>query len=300
MAERLKRAAALGLFDGVHIGHREIAAQSAAQAGNGLIPSVFTFISGTIGEKRGEPLEYIYTEAYKRKQLKALGIEEIYSESFDNLRDMSGEEFVSEILVRRMNAGYIICGRDFRFGKGASCGFNELSELGRKYGFTAAAAEDVKSNGRTVSSKEIRELLKSGNPVRAAELLGDEYTVSGEIVHGKEIGRALDFPTVNQIYEPGQLVPKHGVYASQIELSGRLYDSVTNIGVKPTIDGERMPLAETHILDFSGNLYGSYAEVKIKRFMRSEMKFDSLRALKAAIEADIEHCREYLQNKTKG
>ncbi len=291
MTEKRKRAAALGLFDGVHIGHRRVIQNAVLSAEKGFIPSVFTFGGGTLGEKRGAPVEYIYSDCYKEKLLKSLGISEIFSEDFGGLRDMSGEEFAEKILVNRLDAGYVVCGRDFRFGRGASCGVNELAELGRRYGFEVCISEDVSFEGAKISSKGIRELLKEGCPAKAAELLGGDYTVYGEVVYGKQIGRTLDFPTINQHFGEGQLVPRFGVYATQTVIDGRTYSSVTNIGVKPTIEGGRAPLAETHILDYSGNLYGKTLAVAVKKFLRQEMKFNSLAELKSAIQSDIEQCR---------
>ncbi|MBE6862703.1 MAG: riboflavin biosynthesis protein RibF [Ruminococcus sp.] len=291
MTENRKRAIALGLFDGVHIGHRRVIQSAVSAAEKGFIPSVFTFGGGTLGEKRGAPVEYIYSDRYKEKLLESLGICEIFSEDFGNLRDMSGDEFAEKILADRLSAGYVVCGRDFRFGKGASCGVNELAELGRRYSFEVCISEDVSFEGEKISSKSIRELLKDGKPERSSELLGGDYTVFGEVVYGKQIGRTLDFPTINQHFGEGQLVPRFGVYATQTVIDGKAYYSVTNIGVKPTIEGGRAPLAETHILDYSGNLYGKTLAVAVKKFLRQEMKFNSLAELKSAISADIERCR---------
>lgn len=287
-----RRAVALGLFDGVHVGHRKVIGYTAELEKNGLIPTVFTFNNETIGIKHNQMLEYIYSDAYKAELMKNLGICEIYSSDFNTLKDMNGEEFASEILVNRLNAGYVICGRDFHFGKNAVCGGKELAELGRQYGFSVSITDDVQICGKTVSSNAIRAHLKNGEVDVLPELLGDEYTVSGEVVYGNQIGRTLDFPTINQPYKKGQLVPKHGVYSSSVKIDGKSYKSVTNIGVKPTIEGERAPLAETHIIDYSGNLYGMTLDVKIKEFMRSEQKFSSFGALKSAVMADIEYCKK--------
>lgn len=280
-----KRAVALGIFDGVHLGHRAVMKMTE----NNGIPAVFTFNNTSLRTKQGRMIEYIYTDVQKAAIIGSLGIKEIFSEDFSGLRDMSGEEFAREILAKRLNASSVSCGGDFRFGYRASCGIAELSELGRKYGFSVKIAEDVTVDGEIVSSNNIRRLLKDGDPERASRLLGGYYIVSGEIVHGRQIGRTLDFPTVNQLFCEGQLVPKFGVYASSVLIDARHYESVTNIGVKPTVGGEQAPLAETHIIGFSGDLYGRSLNVELRSFIRPEMRFDSLDELKEQIARDASY-----------
>ena len=282
-----KRAVALGLFDGVHLGHRAVIKKPAELKENGFIPAVFTFDNTSLVRKQGRSIEYIYTDSYKHRLIRSLGIEEVFSEDFQSLKSLSGEEFAKNILAGKLRAAHVFCGRDFRFGRNASCGIDELSELGEKYGFTAVLADDVKADGENISSCRIRELLTEGLPDKAEELLGEPYTVSGEAVYGNQIGRTIDFPTVNQLFADGQLVPRFGVYSAELILDGQQYRAVTNIGVKPTIAGERSPLAETHILGYSGDLYGTYLEIRIRRFIRSERKFSSLDELKAQITEDI-------------
>lgn len=280
-----KRAVALGIFDGVHLGHREVMRLTE----NSGIPAVFTFNNTSLHTKQGRMIEYIYTDEQKAALIRELGIRDILSEDFSDIHDMSGEEFAENILAGKLKASSVACGRDFRFGRDASCGINELVVLGRKYGFEVRVAEDVLYGGKAVSSGRIRSLLSEGNVTEAAELLGRSYMISGRIVHGRQIGRTLDFPTVNQLFSEGQLLPRFGVYASSVLIDGRHYESVTNIGVKPTIEGERSPLAETHIIDFSGDLYGRELNVELRGFIRSEVKFNSLEELKEQISRDISY-----------
>lgn len=293
MAEKGSRAIALGLFDGVHLGHREVIGFPIRLAGSGFIPSVFTFGSSTVEEKQGRKIEYIYTDKQKEALIMALGISEVFTENFGSVKDMSGEEFVREILVNRLDTRYVACGRDFRFGQRASCGINELCELGRKYGFEVEIADDIKSEGEKVSSKKIRELLKNGEIQSANKLLGSAYRISGEVIHGMELGRTMDFPTINQTFADGQLVPRKGVYYTKTAIGGNIYPSITNVGVKPTVGNNLSPLAETHILDFSGDLYGQAVDVEVCRFIRNEKKFASLEELRSAVQTDIDNCRKY-------
>lgn len=283
-----RTAVALGLFDGVHLGHRAVISKAAGMTEKGFIPAAFTFNSSSISTKHGTVLEYIYTDDYKELLLRECGTDIIASEDFQDIRDLSGEEFVRRILMEKLRAGYVCCGRDFRFGKAASCGISELAQLGKKYGFETDIAGDVLSGGENISSRRIRQLLREGDISAAEAMLGKSYTLRSTVMNGSHIGRTIDFPTVNQHYAPGQLVPAYGVYHTRTEAEGKVYDSVTNVGVKPTISGERPPLAETHILGFSGDLYGKEISVSFVRRIRPEMKFGSLDELKARISADIQ------------
>ncbi len=282
---RRKKSVALGIFDGVHLGHRAVMKLTE----DSKFPAVFTFNNTSLHTKQGRVIEYIYTDEQKSAIIKSLGIRKIFSENFSDIRDMSGSEFAENIIAGKLNAASVACGRDFRFGRDASCGINELAALGRKYGFEVRVSEDVLYGGKAVSSGRIRSLLSEGDVTEAAELLGRSYMISGRIVHGRQIGRTLDFPTVNQLFYEGQLVPKFGVYASSVLIGRWHYESVTNIGVKPTIGGDSFPLAETHIIGFTGDLYGRELNVELRGFIRPEMKFNSLDELKEQISKDISY-----------
>lgn len=287
--ETNKKAVALGLFDGVHTGHRTVIGKAAAMTSKGLTSAVFTFDITSIPEKQGRTVEYIYGNEYRKKLIGSMGIspENIFSFDFSEIKDMCGEEFVKHILAEKLNTAYVVCGKDFRFGKNASCGVNELFALGKKFGFSVETAEDVKISGENISSNRIRSCLKNGDILSANELLGNSYTVSGEVVDGNHIGRTINFPTINQNYLKGQIVPAYGVYRTSVTIDGKIYDSVTNVGIKPTVEGTRNPLAETHILNYSGNLYGCNIETAFCEFIRPETKFPSIDALKAQIMRDI-------------
>lgn len=283
----MKSAVALGLFDGVHSGHRKVIEYPVKLAERGFVPCVLTFSNATLTQKQGRSFKYIYTDEQKSRILKSLGIVRIFEVDFNNVKNMSGESFAAEFLANKLNAGWVTCGRDFRFGHNAACGSDELIELGHKYGFETSVADDVNINGEKVSSNKIRTLLSDGDVAAAARLLGDNYKISGNVVHGYKIGRTLNFPTINQLFNDGQLTVKYGVYASQTNINGKWLDSVTNVGVKPTIAGNRSPLAETYIIGFSGNLYDTFTQVRLIKFLRSEMKFNSLDELKTAMSHDI-------------
>ena len=287
MMEHTGTAVALGLFDGVHLGHRAVLQKACEQQENGLIPSVFTFSPESAVYKPDSSSGYIYGTEAKTRLICECGILHTRIESFAAVKDFSGGEFVREVLKNGMNASFVCCGKDFRFGKGASCGVDELRDFGRCYGFEVTVVEDVVSAEGIVSSSAIRRLLSEGSIVRANELLGRAYSVYGTVVDGNHIGRTIDFPTVNQLFGEGQLVPAYGVYSGSVSIDGKSYRTVTNIGVKPTIEGERRPLAETHILGYSGDLYGRELEVRLEAFLRAERKFASLDELRTQIAEDV-------------
>lgn len=290
MAEKGKRAAALGIFDGVHLGHRRVLKISAEMSEKGFIPSVFTFRSDTLAEKQGRSLKYIYTDENRERIIKNIGIRDIFSENFGSFKSLSGEEFVREVLVKRLNTGIAICGEDYRFGFGASCGAAELLQLGKKYGFDVMVAPEACIDGEKVSSRRIRQLLCEGKVCEASRFLGGSYTIFGEVVRGAQLGRTIGFPTVNQLFKADQLVPAYGVYVSRTTVMGRRYRSMTNIGVKPTVEYGGAPLAETYIDGFSGDLYGERLSVELIDFVRPEKKLGSLEELKRQISADIDVC----------
>ena len=284
-----KTAVALGLFDGVHLGHRAVIDAAAAQRENGLTASVFTFEPECVLRKSGGSSGFIYTKTEKEILLcEQIGVDDSISPAFESLCGLTGEEFAQEILCRQMGAAHVCCGDDFRFGKNAACGAQELMEFGKRFGFEVEVVGAVEYGGSVVSSSRIRELLLKGDIASANELLGSAYFVNANVTDGNHIGRTIDFPTINQDFAEGQLVPRYGVYSTLTNVGGKVLPSVTNVGVKPTIEGVRRPLVETHIIGYSGDLYGKNVDVCFKSFIRPETKFGSLDELKAQIKSDIQ------------
>lgn len=287
MSIQKKAAVALGLFDGVHEGHRAVLQAAYRQKKNGMVPSVFTFRSEMAAQKQAPG--FIYSTNLKIWLLENdCGMERIYAPPFELICSMSGDEFVRSILHERMNAAYVCCGKDFRFGKDAKWDVEDLKKLGERYGFTVDVIDDVRIGGETVSSREIRELLTQGDLKKANLLLGEPYLLRGEVREGAHLGHTIGFPTANQRFREGQLVPKYGVYASETRTpDGSWHRSVTNVGMKPTVNYDGLPLAETYIDEFSGSLYGERIQVVLTKLLREEMKFDSTEALQQQMEKDL-------------
>ncbi len=284
---RKKSAVALGFFDGLHLGHIEVIKQALVKPG--LCSVIFTFNNKTMLPKFKER-ENIISYDLKLELLARVGVDYIFAPDFADMRDLSPAEFVDNILTEKLNAGFVACGYDFRFAKGGKADAQQLAELCVQRGIEVCIVPAVKIDGEPVSSTAIRKLIKDGNVSEANRLLGYELTYVLEVVEGKKNGRRMGFPTINQIIPEGMIVPRFGVYKSWTQIRGRNYPSITNIGVKPTIaleEGEeRIPEMETHIIGFSGDLYGLRAKVVLREFMREERRFKSLDELKNQLEAD--------------
>lgn len=295
-------AVAMGLFDGLHYGHKTVIryASDIAENNPGIEPAVFTFDTASVTSKGNGGVECILSREMKFELIEQLGVRYIYSPDFMNFKDLTGEEFAELVLCGKLNAKFVTCGEDFRFGKGAKCGVEELDRLCRKHGIRLYVVPPVRENqGIRISSTMIRELIRGGDIEKANLLLGSHFTMKLPVAYGRKIGRTLDFPTINQYLLKRQVMPKFGVYASKTEVLGKIYKSVTNIGVKPTV-GSDAPLAETYIIDFDGSdLYGETAKISLISFIRPEMKFDGVEALKAQIARDLQAVMEVPDSKYK-
>lgn len=289
---RKKTAVALGIFDGIHKGHRLIL--ETALNHPDFTPAVFTFITESIKTKHGKPFEYIYPNRQKLEMIKKIGFSYIESFNFESLRSLEGERFAKEILAEKMNVGAVVCGENFRFGKNAACNADDLRKFGKKYGFDVKTVRLEKKSEATLSSELIRNYIREGKVCELSERLDFTYCVRGIVSQGNKIGRTIGFPTVNQNFSDGQLIPKRGVYKSRTIIDETVYSSVTNIGVKPTVGDNIKPVAETHILDFSGDLYGKDVTAVLIGLVRDERKFGSIDELKIQINEDIEHIRKGL------
>ena len=280
--------AALGVFDGVHLGHRTVI-DRAVMLGSGELRSVvFTFRQGSVTNKGRLRLLRDKDKFYRLEQRR---VDLICSPDLSEVRDMEAEDFVSRILAGRLRCRYAVCGKDFRFGRGAAGDAELLKRLGEKYGFEAVVLDKLALGGETVSSTVIKEHIAKGEIVRANELLGYRFGYRLPVIHGREIGRTWDFPTINQLLPEGIVMPRYGVYCSRVKTGGKAYTGVTNIGVKPTVGAEKAPLAETYIIGFGGDLYGKTVQVSLERFIRPEKRFDSIEELRKQIARDTEEAR---------
>lgn len=279
---------ALGYFDGCHLGHLSVI--NAAKADD-LTLCVLSVGRPYYIERSGSAVETrLIPPSEERRILDAQGVSYFIRPPFHALQDMRGEEFFREILVGALGAKRVVCGVDFRFGSGASCGADDLRRMAEQSGVECVVCPEICADGQKISSTRIRELLSDGSIPAVNRMLGRNYGYNIPVVHGMCLARTLDAPTINQPLPPCLFPLRRGVYASRVLLDGEWHCGVTNIGVKPTISGseERLPLSETWVLGYSGNLYGQNIRTELLAFLRDERRFGSLDELRRAIHADAE------------
>jgi riboflavin kinase/FMN adenylyltransferase len=278
-----KNAAALGLFDGVHKGHTAVFRDTVKAAEEAsLVPIAVTF-RGTIAAHKNARL--ILPEAQKIRHIKETGIKRIVTFCFDDIKSLSPEAFV-KLLTEEYGVSHFVCGADFRFGINKSGGADTLKALGEKLDFGVSITPEMDENGEKISSSRIREQIVAGNINEANRLLGYDFYYNLKVVEGCKIGRSMGFPTINQIIPKALVTPLYGVYLSETLIGGKAYKSLSNIGVKPTVDYKGKPLIETYIDGFDGDLYGEKIKVSLKEFIRNERHFAGLAELKKQLEDD--------------
>lgn len=227
----------------------------------------------------------LMTEEERLSFLKKKGIEATFI-NFSDIRDLSPEAFVNEILVDRLEAKAVICGFNYRFGKNASGNSDTLRENCDKKGIKCVIVNEVELDGAPVNSTSIRKAIEKGDILTANKMLGRSFGFTAEVIDGDKRGRTWGFPTINQQLPEGFVTPYFGVYKSVVTVDGRQYTGVTNIGLRPTV-GTDIVLSETHILDFDGNLYGKAVDIRLIGFIRPEIKFNSFDSLVSQIKSDI-------------
>ncbi len=289
--------AALGNFDGVHTGHAAVIDETLAAAKDAGVKSAAWFfkaspISGT---------EILTSLEDKNSLFASFGVDLSITEDFEAVKDLSPEQFVERYLVEEGCRG-IVCGFNFRFGKGAAGDVSLLEELCGRLGIYFKCVAPVTVDGVTVSSTEIRRRISDGDVEGAGKMLGRYYSLCAPVTHGRTLGTKFGFPTVNQYFEGGRAVPRHGVYFTLTRIGCRIFYSVSNVGSRPTVGGRACRL-ETHIIGFDGDLYGAEPTVSFVKFRRPETAFDSESALIDAIKADKEAAEEFFasyENRLKG
>lgn len=287
-------AVALGYFDGVHMGHREVLKAAAKCKEQGLTPVAFTFSSTP---KAKDIHNQLSTYEEKCRLFESLGIEVLYIIDFDKIRRKSPEEFVLEIVKNVFNAKKVFCGFNYRFGKNGAGSTEDLINICSENSIEVYVSEPVIIDDTVVSSTAIRKLLQEGKIQQANKLLGYDYGVVSLAVEGNHIGTLMDTPTINQPFEKDIILPKFGVYASIVNVENTPHFGVTNIGVKPTIGKNIAPLCETWLpLYKGGELYGKRIDTRLKAFIRPEQKFKDLAELQKAIKNDGNTAIEILEN----
>jgi riboflavin kinase/FMN adenylyltransferase len=281
------RSVAIGTFDGVHLGHREVIRGS-----------------GTVLTFDPHPLSVIHPEAtpklispfpVKRDLIAALGVDELVIIPFDRgFSEQSAEEFVQDVLLERLGAERVSVGENFRFGKGAK-GTAEF--LAQHDEFETRIVSLVEAEGETISSSHIRGLVAAGEVSEAAEFLGGPFLFEGEVVEGDKRGRELGMPTANLVPNDAYVCPGHGVYAATASVGGssEAIPAAVNVGVRPTFETGRGLLVEAHLIGFDDDIYGETLRLAFLERLRGERRFESVEALVEQMNADVEQARGIAQ-----
>lgn len=290
-----KRAIALGYFDGVHLGHQALMQRAVQRAHEiGGTSAVFTFDAHPASVISGVPTPLLTAESYRREEIRTLGgVDEVIFGHFAELQHMDWRAFIHDFLIGRFNAGYIISGRNNRFGYRGLGNSAGMAEECAKVGVGYDCVDDVMIDGVLVSSTYIRGLIAVGDMERATRYLGHPYTITGVVQHGRQVGRRIGVPTLNLPLPENMALPPYGVYATRVLVDGQSYIAATNIGAKPTFVDGGAPTIEPHLLDFAGDLYGKRIHVELHKFLRPEMAFENADALRAAIAENIRETREF-------
>jgi riboflavin kinase/FMN adenylyltransferase len=294
-----KRVIALGFFDGVHKGHQALMNMAIRRAKEeNAISSVFTFDKRPGSVLQGAKVPLLISPSERNEEIRRLGgVDEVIISHFQEMREIPWQTFVSDILVKKFHACHIVSGWNNRFGYMGQGTAEKLGEECARLGIGYDCIPGVKVDGVVVSSTYIRSLIAAGEMDRAQKFLGHPYTISGEVKHGRSIGRTIGVPTVNLSLPEEMQQPPFGVYASKVWVEGKEHLAVTNIGVRPTFEDKGEATIEPHILNFNGDLYGKYIRVMLYHFLRPEMRFDSIEDLKTAIGKDIQATEDYFAGK---
>ena len=287
----------IGTFDGVHLGHQKVLERLTNSAKeNNLESTVLTFFPHprTILNPN-KPLKLINSVKERTELLNRSKVDNLIIHPFDkNFSELDPEKYVVEILVKKLKAKIILIGYDHKFGKNRTADITDLKIYGKKYGFKVIEIKAEEISNIAISSTKIRKAISEGNISTVKKYLGYDFSLSGKIVHGKSIGRTLGFPTANiEVKEEYKLLPKNGVYLIQSVINHNKYFGMMNIGIKPTIK-ESSKTIEVNFFDFEGDLYHKNIEVNIKKFIRDEIKFDSLELLKSQILKDKINCNSII------
>jgi len=291
--------ATIGNFDGVHLGHQAVLSQlksNAARLGLPALAMIFEPHPREFFEGNDAPARLMSLRD-KVETMWALGVDRVLCLQFNSrLRSMTARQFVEDVLVERLDIRCLIVGDDFRFGCDRSGNVEMLQSAGQRHGFEVLDADTYEYQNARVSSTRIRKALAEGEFELAQTLLSRPYSISGKVIHGRKLGRQLDMPTAN-ISLQGMKPPVQGVYVARLSVSGTISEAllpaVVNVGAKPTVAGDIMPLLEAHVLNWSGDLYGKRVHVEFLEKIRDEQRFSGKEALQQQLFRDRDYACSY-------
>ncbi|MBQ9748920.1 MAG: riboflavin biosynthesis protein RibF [Clostridia bacterium] len=281
---------ALGNFDGVHLGHRALLTAAAEKHGC-TASAVWTFSTPSSRAVSGASLLTDPDERLER--FRACGIELAILFDFEELKGMDAEHFVRDVLYRDCHVRHAVCGFNFRYGNRAAGNAATLRDTLAALGGKTTVIPPYEMDGTPVSSSVIREALAEGDMETVTAMLTRPYAISSEVLHGKQLGRTLGFPTANQRFPIGRAVPRFGVYAVRVTVDGKAYHGVANVGVRPTVEHTDAANCESFVFAFNGTLYGKRIQTEFLHFIRKERRFSDVTELKDAVCRDILDARAY-------
>ncbi len=286
--EKTPLALSIGMFDGVHRGHQTIINQlNSISREKGFKTAILTFWPHprTVFNPNDD-LKLLNTIDEKIYLLEKNGVEHLFLKEFDEqFRNLTGAEFVRQILIEKLNVKYLIIGHDHTFGKDKRGDFSLLKEMSGECGFEVQQVEAVNYHDRNISSTQIRNALAAGNVKEANEMLGYVFSVSGTVVNGRKIGRTIGYPTANIETDPLKLLPKKGAYIVEVFVKDQKYKGMLSIGTNPTVNGISLS-TEVYILDFDDDIYGEEISVNFREFLHDEIRFESMEKLIERLDED--------------
>ena len=287
-------AVAIGKFDGLHLGHKELLKQVLKMKNEGLLSTIFTFDPPPEVLFGKRIAKEITTKEEKRIIFENMGVDILIEYPLNEISAaIEPEDFVKDVLKEKMNMSYLAAGYDLSFGHKGAGNAGLLRKLAPELDFELEIIEKVCEAGIEISSTFIREEVEKGNMSHVAKLLGEPYMVIGQVVHGAKLGRRIGMPTINLLPEKEKMLPPKGVYYSRTKIGEKEYKSITNIGEKPTVSNTKQIGVETYLYEFDKDVYGKNAIVKLLEFKRPEQKFTDLEELKVQMLKDINDGREY-------
>jgi riboflavin kinase/FMN adenylyltransferase len=286
---------AIGVFDGVHLGHQAVISTSTRHAYSvDGTPVVVTFDPHPAKVLRPNDAPHLLTATHhKIARIRSLGVGHLLVIKFDkHFAETSPEDFAEQLVRNSKPLREICVGHEWSFGKNRAGNLDLLKKFGARFDFDVVGIPPVKTNGAVVSSTAIRQAVEAGDLTKAAEMLGREYTILGTVTGGEKLGKKIGFPTANLSAHSEQF-PPNGVYFSEAWLEGVLLHGVVNLGYRPTVSsGQSERILEIHLLDFARDIYGKDLEIRFVRYLRPEKKFENVDALVRQINVDVRQARE--------
>ena len=285
--------AALGDFDGIHSGHVTVIKTAIYESQN-MTPAVYTFYQNC----KNAPM---ITDAETKKHIiSSLGIKQIIFDDFEKIKELSPLSFVRDILYNKYNIKKIVCGSDFKFGKNAEGDISTMKQICDDIGIQLIVVDLLQESGKKISSTDIRRLILNGDMKNVNSLLGRNYSITGKVLHGKNLGNKKQAPTVNITFAENTLVPAYGVYITRTLIKDKIYNSISNVGVRPSVETTDKPNIETNIFDFDDDIYGECITIEFLKMIRHEIKFSDTNELFKQIHKDISYAKDYFIGENNG